>query len=37
MWGVYKGVRVGVKKTNGKISTIFPDKNQNAIVRRKKR
>ena len=37
MWGVYKGVRVGVKKTNGKISTVFPDKNQNAIVRRKKR
>ena len=37
MWGVYKGVRVGVKKTNGRISTVFPDKNQNAIVRRKKR
>ena len=28
MWGVYKGVRVGVKKTNGKISTVFPDSNQ---------
>lgn len=37
MWGVYKGVRVGVKKTNGKISTVFPDKNQNTELRRKKR
>lgn len=37
MWGVYKGVRVGVKKTNGKISTVFPDKNQNTVLRRKKR
>lgn len=25
IWGVYKGVRVGVKKTHGKISTVFPD------------
>ena len=37
MWGVYKGVRVGLKKTNGKISTVFPDKNQNTVLRRKKR
>lgn len=25
MYGNYHGVRVGVKKTNGKIATIFPD------------
>lgn len=25
IWGTYKGVRVGVKKTHGLISTIFPD------------
>ncbi|MGI2749700.1 EndoU domain-containing protein [Bacillus cytotoxicus] len=25
MFGEYKGVRVGVIKTNGKIGTIFPD------------
>ncbi len=24
MWGMYKGVKVGVKKTNGQIATIFP-------------
>ena len=37
MWGVYKGVRVGVKKTNGKISTVFPDSDQSSVLRRKKR
>lgn len=25
IWGVYKGVRVGVIKTNGQIASIFPD------------
>mgnify|MGYP004447073171 FL=1 len=25
MWGVYKGVKVGVKRTNGQIATVFPD------------
>ena len=28
MYGTYKGVVVGVKKTNGKISTIFPTEDQ---------
>lgn len=28
MYGTWKGVRVGVKRTNGKISTIFPDLKQ---------
>ena len=25
IWGVYKGVRVGLKKTDGQIATIFSD------------
>ena len=29
IFGVYKGVRVGVIRTNGKIGTVFPDSNQN--------
>lgn len=28
MYGTWKGVRVGVKRTNGKVSTIFPDLKQ---------
>ena len=28
VYGNYKGVRVGVMRTNGKISTIFPDSKQ---------
>lgn len=28
MYGMWKGVRVGVIKTNGKIGTIFPDSKQ---------
>ena len=28
VFGMYKGVRVGVIKTNGKIATVFPDINQ---------
>jgi hypothetical protein len=28
MYGTFKGVRVGVIKTNGQIGTVFPDKNQ---------
>ena len=37
MYGIYKGVRVGVKKTNGIISTVFPDSDQSKVVRRKKK
>ena len=36
MWGCYKGVRVGVIKTYGKIATIFPDSDQSSVIRRKK-
>lgn len=37
MWGVYKGVRIGVKKTKGKISTVFPDSDQSPVLRRKRK
>lgn len=32
IYGTYKGVRIGVIKTNGKIATVFPDSHQ--IARR---
>lgn len=35
MWGKYKGVWVGVKKTNGNIATVFPDSNQSDKKRRR--
>lgn len=35
IWGMYKGVRVGVIRTHGKIATIFPDSNQSNVKRRK--
>ena len=28
VYGMYKGIRVGIIKTNGKIATVFPDTNQ---------
>ena len=37
MWGVYKGVRVGVIKTHGKIATVFPDSDQSSVLRRKRK
>lgn len=36
-FGVYKGVRVGVIKTNGKIATVFPDANQSSVLKKKRR
>jgi hypothetical protein len=36
IWGMWKGVRVGVKRTNGRIATIFPDCNQPTQKMRKK-
>lgn len=35
-YGVYKGVRVGIIKTNGKIATVFPDSDQNSAIKRRK-
>ena len=38
IWGTYKGVRVGVIRTHGKMATIFPDTDQSSVLakRRKK-
>ena len=37
IYGVYKGVRVGVIRTKGVIGTVFPDKNQKSVLKKKKR
>lgn len=34
VWGKYKGVWVGIKKTHGIIATVFPDSNQSDSKRR---
>ena len=36
-FGTYKGVRVGIKKTKGKISTVFPDSDQSKALKSKAR
>ena len=36
VYGTYKGVRVGVIRTNGKISTVFPDSNQISILNKRR-
>lgn len=33
VYGTYKGVRVGVIRTKGNISTVFPDNNQSSVLR----
>ena len=35
MWGTYKGVRVGVIKSNGKIATVFPDIDQSSVLKKR--
>ncbi len=37
IYGTYKGVRVGVKRTHGIVSTVFPDIDQGPIIRRKRK
>ena len=37
IYGVYKGVRVGVIKTHGRIATIFPDAYQQPNPKRRRR
>ena len=37
IFGVYKGVRVGVIRTYGKIGTIFPDSNQNSVINKRRK
>jgi len=36
-FGVYKGVRVGVIKTYGKIATVFPDANQKSVLKKRRK
>ena len=36
-FGVYKGVRVGVIKTNGKIATVFPDADQSSVIKKRRK
>ena len=37
VYGVYKSVRVGIIRTNGKIATIFPDANQSAVLKKRRK
>lgn len=36
-YGIYKGVRVGIMRTNGKIATVFPDSDQSSVMKRRKK
>ena len=33
VFGTYRGVRVGIKKTNGEIATVFPDSDQSKVLK----
>ncbi len=37
VYGTYKGVRVGIMRTNGKIATVFPDSNQNSVLNKRRK
>lgn len=37
IYGVYKGVRVGVIRTNGKIATVFPDSDQSSVLKKRRK
>lgn len=37
IYGTYKGVRVGVIRTNGQIATVFPDVNQTTVLKRRRK
>ena len=37
VYGTYKGVRGGVMRTHGKISTVFPDSDQTPVLNRRGR
>ena len=37
IFGVYKGVRVGVIRTHGKIATVFPDSYQSTVVSKRRK
>lgn len=37
VFGVYKGVRVGVIRTHGKIATVFPDTDHSSVLKGRKK
>ena len=37
VYGVYKGVRVGVIRTNGKIATVFSDADQSSVLKKRRK
>lgn len=37
VYGTYKGVRVGIMRTNGKISTVFPDSDQTSVLNKRRK
>ena len=37
VYGVYKGVRVGIIRTNGKPATVFPDTDQSSVLKSRKK
>ncbi len=37
VYGVYKNVRVGVIRTNGKIATVFPDADQSPVLKKRRK
>ena len=37
VYGVYKSVRVGVIRTNGKIATVFPDADQSSVLKKRRK
>lgn len=37
VFGTYKGVRVGIMRTNGKIATVFPDSDQSKALRKRRK
>jgi len=37
VYGTYKGVRVGIMRTNGKIATVFPDSGQTSVRNRRRK
>lgn len=36
VYGTYKGVRVGIIRTNGKIATVFPDSDQSLALKKRR-
>ncbi len=37
VYGIYKSVRVGVIRTNGKIATVFPDSDQSQVFKKRRK